>query len=138
MKKGIFFIGFLFLFISMGMSQEIGIFRTTKDFTMRNHEIYYEDAVGMHILGNYFFANKFDDVGLKWWQSDLATFSLGVLWEVKDGYIPVEQVPVIGGNGFSYSDLYVNAGIIITNRIFKFGINTIKKSFSKQHNRVRY
>ena len=70
------------------------------------------------------------------WQSDLSAFTLGLLWEVKDGYIPCEKHSVLGSDGFSTTDLKVNAGTIIINRLVKFSL-TKTIQFVKKHSNVR-
>ncbi len=40
----------------------------------------------------------------------LTTIALGAAWEVKDGYVRYEDVPILGGDGFSYKDLTFDVG----------------------------
>lgn len=107
-------------------AQEIGQWRTTQNYTVSDNPTgeTIPTSYTLSILSNYYSVKKLQDAGMSWWQADLTTFSLGVLWEVKDGFVPLEKVPVIGGNGFSTTDLAVNASVIVANRILNF---TLKK-----------
>ncbi len=107
----------IFIFSSLTNAQKIGEWRTTDDFTVDERVGAYPDAFVLHTVANVYFVKKFEDYGFEWWQADLTIFGLGILWEVKDGYIPIEKVKIIGGDGFSYADLGINTTVICLNRM---------------------
>ncbi len=118
-------------------AQQMGQWRTTTDYTVHYDKAGYNlpDAYTLSILSNFYGVKKFEDIGMSWWQADLTTFTLGVAWELKDGLVPIEKVPVFGGNGFSTTDLAVNAGVIVTNRILNF---TLKKFMGYVSNKTNF
>ncbi len=126
-KKLLILVVLAILLCGQSFAQEIGEWRTTTDFTIHHSEKGYNlpDAYTLAIIANYYSVKKFEEVGFSWWQADLTTFTLGVAWEVKDGLVPLEEVPIFGGNGFSTTDIAVNAGVIVTNRILKFGLSKV-------------
>ena len=111
--------------ISKSNAQEMGKWRNTKNFTVHEGVLHQPDAYTLHGIANFYAVKKFEDFGMKWWQADLTTFTLGVAWEVKDALIPLEKVAVFGGDGFSRSDIAVNAGVIIANRFLKLTLNSV-------------
>ena len=114
-----FIIILLFLLPLTIFGQEMWEWRTTDNFTIKDRLAYYPDAYVLHTVANIYFVKKFQDYGMNWWQADLTTFGLGVLWEVKDGFIPHEKVDYIGGDGFSTTDIAVNSIILVGNRLLK-------------------
>jgi hypothetical protein len=90
-----------------------------------------------HAVGSYALCSTFDQLGMKWWKGDLITFSLGVLFEVKDGYMPYEKYGWAGGEGFSKKDLLCNATGILTHRVFSALVKTVKKS-KKYDSLIKY
>lgn len=100
-------------------AQDLWEWRTTDNFTIKDRIEYYPDAYVLHTVANIYFIKKFQDFGMTWWESDLTTFSLGIIWEVKDGFIPHEKVKYIGGDGFSATDIAVNTIVIAGNRLIK-------------------
>lgn len=127
----ILFIAFFTTILLNG--QEPGQWRYTNNFRVGSDHLFTE--VGLHVAGNWYFADKFEDAGLKWWQADLITFSLGTLWEVKDGWLPRESYPIIGGYGFCPWDLAANACSIVVNRSIKEALKAINlRLFSKAEN----
>jgi hypothetical protein len=136
MKK--FYILMIILIPAVVFSQEIGEWRTTKDFTVGDRITSYPDAYALHSVANLYITKKFEDFGVKWWKADLITFSLGVLWEVKDGYVPVEEVPIFGGDGFSSTDIAVNTMVLAANRVIRFGIKKIMPNSSMISLKISY
>jgi len=117
MKKIILITIFLLPLTLFG--QEMWEWRTTDNFTITDRLAYYPDAYVLHTVANIYFVKKFQDYGMNWLQADLTTFGIGVLWEVKDGFIPLEKVDYVGGDGFSTTDVAVNSMVIIGNRLIK-------------------
>ena len=86
------------------------------------------DASGLHFVGSAYLAGTFDN-SLKWWQSDIQTLSYGVIWEIKDGLIPYERAGFIGGEGFSWNDILMDASGVITHRLGVVLWNRIKYGY---------
>ena len=105
--------------------QKMWEWRTTDNFTIGDRLAYYPDAYVLHTVANIYFVKKFQNYGMNWWQADLTTFGIGVLWEVKDGFIPHENVNYIGGDGFSTADIAVNSIIIVGNRLVRTALGTL-------------
>ncbi len=100
------------------------------------------EANTLHCLGSGFLADFMETkVGLEWWKADLTVISLGFLWEVKDGLVPYEKIPVFGSGGFSMMDLKLDIAGVVINRVASYGIkklfNSTKKK-SKPHNPYQY
>ncbi|MBN2280571.1 MAG: hypothetical protein JXQ65_08325 [Candidatus Marinimicrobia bacterium] len=110
---------FILIFPLTLVGQELWKWRTTDDFTIGDRIAYYPDAYVLHTVANIYMVKKFQDYGMNWWQADLTTFGIGVLWEVKDGFIPYEKVDYLGGDGFSTTDIAVNSIIIVGNRLVR-------------------
>jgi hypothetical protein len=66
------------------------------------------DDKAAHLFGNYFAIDL-----TRQWMSDKAAIPLlltaGVLWEVKDGFVPYEKYGFWGGEGFSTKDVVAGA-----------------------------
>ncbi|MCF7823033.1 MAG: hypothetical protein K9N35_02580 [Candidatus Marinimicrobia bacterium] len=77
-----------------------------------------------HAMGSAYIANVLED-HLVWWQADLTTLSLGLLWEIKDGYVPWEKAGFLGGEGFSSNDLKMDMLGIATNRVLPLLIQKV-------------
>ena len=122
MKRFLIIILFLTLPLTL-FGQKMWEWRTTEDFTIGDRIAYYPDAYVLHTIANIYFVKKFQDYGMNWWQADLTTFGIGIIWEVKDGFIPNEEVDYIGGDGFSTTDIAVNSIVIVGNRILKIAID---------------
>jgi len=69
-----------------------------------------------HMIGSAYLANSFEKT-MPWWQADLTALSLGLIWEIKDGYVPWEKGGVLGGEGFSYNDLKMDFLGVVLNRV---------------------
>ncbi len=80
-----------------------------------------------HLVGCALLSDFFDKQGFKWWQSDLMTLSLGVLWEVKDGYVYYKDVGFLGGEGFSMMDVKLDIAGILLNRTASICIKHYRK-----------
>lgn len=122
-------------------AQELGTWRMTDNYTVADTPTgeTIPTSYVLSVLSNYYGVKKLQDAGMSWWQADLTTFSLGVLWEVKDGFVPMEQVPVFGGNGFSTTDLKVNATVIVANRLLDFASRKVVGYVSNKINsKTRY
>ncbi|MBN2279633.1 MAG: hypothetical protein JXQ65_03550 [Candidatus Marinimicrobia bacterium] len=79
-----------------------------------------------HLIGSAFLADYFESRGLVWWQADLAAFGMGLAWEIKDGFVPYESVPVFGAEGFSKMDIAVDLAGVLLNRAINI---TLEKAF---------
>jgi hypothetical protein len=116
----IFLIVFVFLGTRESCGQEYFKWRWSDQSVMQM-----PDASGLHFVGSAYLAGTFDN-SLKWWQSDLQTLSYGVLWEIKDGLIPYERAGVLGGEGFSWGDILMDASGLLTHRLGVLLWNRIK------------
>ena len=85
------------------------------------------EANTAHCIGSAFLADFIESRGMKWWQADLTAIGLGALWEVKDGLVPYEKVPVFGSEGFSMMDLKLDIAGVVLNRVANYGIKQIVK-----------
>ena len=63
----------------------------------------------------------------EWWKADLTAIGLGVVWEVKDAYVPWEKYGKLGGDGFSWVDIRTNIAGVVATRLLNHGI---KKSYN--------
>ena len=101
--------------------QEIGKWRWAEDK-------WYTDDKLTHCLGSAWLCEHFKKrIG---WKAILLTLGLGVLWEVKDGFLPCEQIGWFGGDGFSYRDLTADVAGIILNVVFNGVTNEKNLVFS--------
>jgi len=55
-------------------------------------------------MGSYFLCSQLDNT-MRLDHAILLTWLAGLVWEVKDAYIPYEKVGYFGGDGFSRRDL---------------------------------
>jgi len=135
-KQIIAIITILIAITSLLSAQDIGQWRMTTNFTVSDNPTgeTLPTAYLLSVLSNYYGVKKFQEAGMSWWKADLTTFSLGLLWEVKDGLVPENKVPIFGGNGFSTTDLTVNASVIITNRILDFATRKLVRYVSNKRN----
>ena len=90
------------------------------------------EANTAHFIGSAFLADFLETRGMKWWQADLTAIGLGLAWEVKDGLIPFEKVPVFGSEGFSMMDAKLDIAGVVLNRVTNLALNKIIKSSKKQ------
>jgi len=79
-----------------------------------------------HLIGSAFLADFFESRGMEWWKADLAAFGMGLAWEIKDGFVPYETVPVFGAEGFSKMDIAVDLAGVVLNRAVNV---TLEKAF---------
>ena len=87
-----------------------------------------------HSVGSAYLANVFDDK-MPWWQADIMALSAGLLWETKDGYVPWEKADELGGEGFSFNDLGMDALGIAINRMLQniiFKTNRVSQTSGEQ------
>ena len=83
------------------------------------------DANFIHFIGSAYIADYFENRGMQWWQADLVAFWMGFAWEVKDGLISDNNVPVFGAEGFSTMDINVNIMGLFANRVVNISLNKI-------------
>jgi len=76
----------------------------------------------IHFVGSAYLADFYERRGLVWWQADLASFWTGFAWEIKDGFLYHRTVPIIGSDGFSTMDIYVNILGIVSNRVLNITV----------------
>ena len=74
------------------------------------------DASALHAVGSGYMGHLFSYT-MPWYDADLLSLSIGVLWEIKDGLLPWERIGVLGGEGFSTNDLIMDATGIAVNRL---------------------
>jgi len=86
-----------------------------------------------HFVGSSVIAYNLEKQGMKWWEADLLTFTMGLSWEIKDGLVKDDYYGGIGGEGFSYKDLIADVSGILVNRAITYAINKIvyKKRYQK-------
>jgi hypothetical protein len=109
-----------FLFVSECNAQEMGQWRMSHQKFM--------DYPGHNIqhLGTGLISFTLDNTtDLRWWQSDLIALTLGFAWEIKDGFIPYENVGYLGGEGFSWMDVRTDIYGILLNRFLNYSIKKI-------------
>lgn len=106
-------------------SLQIGDWRTSHETLKFNMA-----ASMTHFAGSAYIANILEE-RMDWWKADLATLSLGLLWEVKDGYVPWEQVGGLGGEGFSTNDFKMDLLGVALNRLMPI---VLEKAFSTVQN----
>ena len=100
--------------------QELFQWRWSHDPVMKN-----PDASGLHLIGSAYLAGTMDNTS-QWWKSDLTIFTVGLLWEVKDGLLPWEKVGVLGGEGFSVNDLKMDISGLVIHRLGVLAYNRVK------------
>ena len=84
-----------------------------------------------HFVGSSVIAYNLEKQGMKWWEADLLTLSMGLSWEIKDGLVKDDYYGGIGGEGFSHKDLIADIAGVLVNRALTYTINKIvyKKRF---------
>ncbi len=103
----------------------------TGDWRVSHYPVSFDmNASLMHVAGSAYLANSFEKI-MPWWKADLAVLSLGLLWEVKDGFVPWEQAGALGGEGFSSNDFKMDLLGVVINRMLP---SVLEKSFSAVKN----
>ena len=73
------------------------------EFKDNKTDIYDADDKGFHLCGG-FILNQHFDKRTTWWKAFMTVQVLSFVWEIKDGFISHRDLPLLGGNGFSYKD----------------------------------
>ena len=68
---------------------------------------------------------------IKWWQADLIAIGAGVVWEIKDGFVPYEKFGKYGGEGFSWMDVRTDIYGVVLSRMINISIKKIYKKIKK-------
>ena len=95
----------------LAQGPQIGVFRISND---KPQEC--ADCTFGHATASYIIADLFDGK-IAWWKADLITLGIGVMWEVKDSFLPHEKVGLLGGEGFSKWDIVFDATGIVFHRV---------------------
>ena len=96
------FLLMVLMVLSIGYSQELGQWRWANDTIELTHD---KEA---HLVGSFGLYYLFRHKEFNETQSILYSFSLGLLKETSDAFVPWEDYGIIGGDGFSKYDLYYN------------------------------
>jgi hypothetical protein len=130
MKKFVFVISIILLFINKADAQNLQWRWSNSSFDVT------PEANATHFIGSAFLADALERKGMEWWQADLTALGLGLMWEIKDGFVPYETVPVFGAEGFSKMDLATNVAGVVLNRVVNVGLEKLfklsRKSKEKQ------
>lgn len=70
-------------------------------FGSESHYAWTDHSLGSFGLYQYFRYNRKNSK----WKAFERTLALGILWEIKDGFVPYEKYGKIGGEGFSKKDV---------------------------------
>lgn len=91
----------------------------------------------LHFTGSYAVACTLDKCSLKWYEVDLISIGLGVLWEVKDGFVPYEKYGIWGGEGLSLYDIQCDIMGVTTNRLISALIKHVRKKYVEGDSKQR-
>ena len=90
---------------------DYGIWRVSKDKFQECADCTFGHATASYIIASEL-SNRWP-----WWKADLVALSIGIIWEVKDGYVPWEKAGLFGGEGFSKWDIVADVTGILVHRL---------------------